>query len=70
MLLLYRSNNSSHQTFNDSVSDVVPSYCIDIVLGAFNIDAYDSEQEKLVGAFSCYETVVNDATHISGSLLD
>ena len=67
MLLLYRSNNSSHQTLNDSVSDVVQSYCIDIILGVFNIDAYGSEQEKLVGAFSCYETVVNNATHISGS---
>ena len=69
-LLLHRSNNSSNQTFCDSVSDIVQSYYTEIIVGDFNIETYESEQANLVRVISSYDMVVNDATHISGSLLD
>ena len=47
----------------------VQCYRIDVILGDFNIDAYDSEEANLVRVLSSYDMVVNDATHISGSLL-
>ena len=43
---------------------------IDIILGDFNLNMFHDSNDALKKILSSYELVINEATHISGSLID
>ena len=56
-----------YNTLENLLSD---HHTIDLVLGDFNIDILNSTNINLQNLLSNYTLLVNQATHISGSLLD
>ena len=70
-MLLYRSPSSSlTRFFSRSENLLSDRHIIDIVLGDFNIDILNSTNINLQNVLSNDTLLVNEATHISGSLLD
>ena len=69
-MLVYRSPNSSLTPFNNSLGSFFRRYCIDIVIGDFNINILNGANINLQDIFSNYTLLVNEPTHISGSLID
>ena len=71
LLLLYRSPNSPIPLFYERLRQIVdPELHIDIILGDFNIDAFNECNNTLDGILLDYKLIVNEATNISGSLID
>ena len=71
IMLLYRSPSSYLTRFFSRLENLLSDrHIIDIVLGDFNIDILNSTNINLQKFLSNYTLVVNEATHISGSLLD
>ena len=69
--LLYRSPNSSVTLFFERLREIVhPELHIDIILGDFNSNIFNNSNNILKNILSNYELVINEATHISGSLID
>jgi len=66
--LIYRQPNSTLRTFYEVIQAVVERQ-IDILLGDFNIDAFDSS-DQLQEILTLYQLVINEPTHLSGSLID
>ena len=56
-----------YNTLENLLSD---HHTIDLVLGDFNIDILNSTNINLQNLLSNYTLLVNEATHISGYLLD
>ena len=70
-MLLYCSPSSSLTTLFNILENLLSDcHIIDKVLADFNIDILNSTNINLQNAFSNYKLLVNEATHISGSLLD
>ena len=70
-MLLYRSPSSSLTRFFNRLENLLSDrHIIDIVLGDFNIDILNSTKINLQKVLSNYTLLVNEATHISGFLLD
>ena len=69
-MLLYRSPNSSRTSFFSPLEYFLRHYCIDIVLGDFNINTLNGANVNLQDIFLNYTLLVNEPTHISGSLID
>ena len=69
ILLLYRKCSVKQNTFNETLKYLVDSQDVDIILGDFNINALAVDGD-LAFLLEAYEMIVNDPTHISGSLLD
>ena len=70
-MLLYRSPSSSLARFFSRLKNLLSDrHIIDIVLGDFNIDILNNTNINLQNVLSNYTLLVNEATHISGSLLD
>ena len=69
-MLVYRSPNSSQKSLYNILENLLRRYCIDIVLGDFNIDALNGANVNLLYILSNYTLLVNEPTHISGSLID
>ena len=72
ILLLYRKNTSAVQELvyliqhmNSHVDNGVH-----IILGDFNIDAFTNRNTELQEILNHYKLLVNEPTHLSGSLLD
>lgn len=73
LLLVYRKNNSNIVEFINDINYLVRSNSIDIILGDFNINYFNSKDiEPLTSLMQSlsYIQIVNEATFISGSLLD
>ena len=70
IMLIYRSPNSSLTPFSNSLESFFRRYCIDIVIGDFNINILNGANINLQDIFSNYTLLVNEPTHISGSLID
>ena len=69
--LLYRSPSSLLLTFFNTLENLLSDHhTIDLVLGDFHIDILNSTNINLQNILSNYTLLVNEATHISGSLLD
>ena len=70
-LLLYRSPNSSVTLFFDRLREIVhPELHIDITFGDFKLNMFNDSDDALKNILSSFELVINEATHISGSLID
>ena len=70
-MLLYRSLSSSLTKFFCRFENLlIDCHIIDIVLRDFNIDILNSANINLQKVLSNYTLLVNEATHISGFLLD
>jgi len=67
--LVYKQPNSQLQLFNTVIQAVLGKQT-DIILGDFNIDAFNSNCRLLQEIFRSYELIVNEPTHLSGSLID
>ena len=70
IMLVYRSPNSSLTSFYNTLENFLRRYCIDMVLGDFNINTLNGANINLQNIFSNYTLLVNEPTHISGSLID
>ena len=71
IMLLYRSPSWSLTRFFSRLENLLNDrHIIDTVLGDFNIDILNSTNIHLQKILSNYTLLVNEATHISGSLLD
>ena len=70
LLLLYRTPNSSRATFYDHLVQLLNNHDIDFILGDFNIDSFDLENNHLHNIFCSYQMVVKEPTHHSRGLLD
>ena len=71
IMLLYRSPSSFLTTFYNTLGNLLSDHhAIDLVLGNFNIDILNSKNNNLQNLFSNCTLLVNEATHISDSLLD
>ena len=70
ILLLYRQPNSSISAFRDDLARLLYSYEISVILGDFNIDAFDSTNDFLQEMLSSYKMNVAEPTHLSGGLTD
>ena len=66
-MLVYRNLNSSPTS---SLEYFLRRYCIHIVLGDFKINTLNGANVNLQDIFSNYTLLVNEPTHISGSLID
>ena len=71
IMQLYRSPSLSLTTFFNTLENL-PSghHAIDLVLDDFNIDVLNITNINLQNVLSNYTLLVNEATHVSGSLLD
>ena len=70
IMLLYRFPGSSITTFYNTLENLLSDHhTIDLVLSDFNIDILNSTNINLPNVLSDYTLLVNEATHISGSLL-
>ena len=71
MLLLYKKSTTTWQEFSYLVRHIgsITDGSLDIVLGDINADAF-KENNHLKSLFESYTLIVNDPTHLSGSLLD
>ena len=71
IILLYRKNSlSANDLFymlNNLIND---DFDIHIILGDFNINAFTENNNYVFEYLSDYQLVINEPTHISGSLLD
>ena len=71
VLLLYHSPNSSIPSFYDNLREIVnPELHVDIILGDFNLNIFNATNDTLGTILSNYQLIINEATHISGSLID
>ena len=71
LVLLYRSPNSSIPLFYEHLREIVnPELHVDIILGNFNLNIFNATNDTLGTILSNYQLIINDATHISGSLID
>ena len=73
LLLIYRSPSSNKSQFFDKLEKFLNSQKedIDIILGDFNINAADFDHEETSSCLSSsYNLIVNEPTHLSGSVLD
>ena len=71
LLVLYRKNNSSLESFYNHLSDILSVENVDIVVGDFNINAQDlSQVNRLLQVFHQYEQIVQSPTHLAGATLD
>ena len=70
IMLVYRSPNSSLTSFYNTLEIFLWRYYIGIVLGDFNINTLNRANIDLQNIFSNYTLLVNEPTHISGSLID
>ena len=69
--IIYRPPNSKLSEFFECLSYIVSSRCVDIVVGDFNIDAFDEVfNERLKQVLSNYNLNVHEPTHLDGALLD
>ena len=68
LMLLYKPNRQSISSFCECLNYFVQAMSIDFIAGDFNIDGYQETQIKniLIG----YSQLVEEPTHIGGSLLD
>ena len=69
-MLVHRSPNSSLSSFCNSLENFLSHYCVDIVLGDFNINTLNEANINLQDIFSNYTLLVNELTRTSGSLID
>ena len=70
-MLLYHSPSSSLTACLNTLENLISDrHVIVIVFGDFNIDTLNSTNINLENVLSNYTLLVNEATHISGSLLD
>ena len=70
-MMLYCSPSSFLTRFFSRLENLLSDrHIIDIVLGDFNIDILNSTNINLQKVLFNYTLLVNEATHISGSLLD
>ena len=71
LVLLYRSPNSSLSSFYEILTEISsPQLHVDIILGDFNLDVFNVANNSLHDVLSNYTLIVDEATHISGSLID
>ena len=71
IMLLYRCPSSSLVTFYNTLDNLLSdSNMMDVVLGDFNIDILNSRDINLLYVLSNFRLLVNEATHISGSLIN
>ena len=70
IMLVYCGPNSSLTSFYNTLEYFLRCYCIDIVLGDFNINTLNGENINLQDISSNYISLVNEPTHISGSMID
>ena len=71
IMLLYHSPSSSLTACLNTLENLISDrHVIVIVFGDFNIDTLNSTNINLENVLSNYTLLVNEATHISGSLLD
>ena len=71
VILLYRCPSSSLVTFYKTLENLLRSRNkIYVILGDFDIDVLNSTNINLSHVLSNYTLLVNEATHISGSLID
>lgn len=70
-MLLYGSPSSSLTTFYNTFENLLSqSHIIDIGHGDFNVDILNNTNIKLQLVSSNYTLLVNEASHVSGSLID
>ena len=72
ILLLYRKHSMPIQEFVYFIRHMSAHVDNDvhIILGDFNIDAFGNRNTALKEILQQYKVIVNDPTHLSGSLLD
>ena len=69
--LVYRPPNSPIASFLDSLVYFTNARTIDILLGDFNIDAFDGDAyTRLDEVLSSYRLIAKEPTHLDGGLLD
>ena len=69
--LVYRSPNCPIASFLDQLVYFTNARTIDILLGDFNIDAFDGDAyTRLDEVLSSYRLMVKEPTHLDGRLLD
>ena len=67
--LLYRQQNFQLTLFDNLLCGLI-NRGIDIILGDFNLDAFDDNNNHLAQILRSYKLVVDEPTHLCGSLID
>ena len=70
MTYVYHRPNYYLTSFNNTLGNLLRSYCIDKVLGDFNINNLNGANINLRNIFPNHTLLVNEPTHISGFLTD
>ena len=72
IMLLYRKNGTKTQDLIYLIEHMVSQVSdkLHIILGDFNLDAFKSENDPVRELLSNYKLIVDEPTHLSGSLLD
>ena len=70
MTYVYHRPNYYLTSFNNTLGNLLRSYCIDKVLGDFNINNLNGANTYLRNIFPNHTLLVNEPTHISGFLTD
>ena len=69
--LLYEKQSIPISIFSNSIDRLMASEQVDIVLGNFNIEALDLQQSIFFNnLLTVYDMVVDEPTHLGGSLID
>ena len=69
--LLYKKQSIPISIFSNSIDRLMASEQVDIVLGNFNIEALDLQQSIFFNnLLTVYDIVVDEPTHLGGSLID
>ena len=70
ILVLYRKRSIHLSEFKMALRYLIGSEDIDIILGDFNINAFETLPNDLLFLSEKYEMIVQEPTHISGSIID
>ena len=71
VILFYKKNSALQALLLSQLQDLICSEQIQIILGDFNTDSFDSDNYAfLSNSIERYYTVVQDPTHLSGSQMD
>ena len=71
VILFYKKNSALQALLLSQLQDLICSEQIQIILGDFNTDGFDSDNYAfLSNSLEIYYMVVQDPTHLSGSQID
>ena len=70
LILLYRKDSISVTAFYSCLQEFLTNNFVHIILGDFNINAFDETNRRLISDLASYNQIIKKPAYGSGSLLD